>query len=250
MIHVPSESVYKKLCAENTTLMFVPAQNGEIAILIKAPIIYLNEICSDCEIEFVFAVHQDSAQRTCLCSALRINDDPDKPITFLGVDKEKEYHDSLLQFIKEKKAPVYLYDEMNMNLAGTEASITDDDAKVIKELIKDHPEFCTEMTREELDHALDCFVYSIDSKVDYEQSHEIDTVSVKIAFSDWQKNECFIFQEDTAKKISVNESDEGGILEARAWFALEMMFPMAIHKNPYYLKGGNRREITDILAYY
>jgi hypothetical protein len=60
---MPSESIYKRICAENATLMFVPTMNNEIAIILKAPLVYLNEIYCGWEIEFVFGVHQDNNQK-------------------------------------------------------------------------------------------------------------------------------------------------------------------------------------------
>lgn len=250
MIHAPSKSVYNKLCAENATLMFVPAHHNEIAILIKAPIIYLNEICSGCEVEFVFGVHQDSNQKTQLCSALKINDDSEHPVIFMGVDKEKEYQEAFKTFMREKRAPLFLFDEMTMNLAGAEVFITDAAAQKVKDLIEDCSGFCTEISRKEINHVLDCLTYSIDPKSCCNDAHKIDNVSINVDFGKWQKNKCFIYQEDSPKKISVNESDEGSLLEARTWFSLEMMFPLTIHKNPYYKKGAKKREVTDILAYY
>jgi len=249
MIHIPNESVYKKLCAENGTLIFSPVSNNAIAIIFKAPLVYLNEIYCGCEVEFVFGIHQDGNQKTHLCSALKLNDDPDHPITFMGIDNERAFQLALTQFFDEKKAHFFLFDEMNMNIAGCKITISEKDSTQIQKFFTNFPVFATKASKEEREHILDCLTCSIDKNSEIKTAHEIPTITCKISLSDWVRNQCTFFSENSLKSFSVNDSDQGSLLEARTWFALAAMFPLSLHRGAYYLKGNHKKEVTDILAF-
>jgi hypothetical protein len=167
----------------------------------------------------------------------------------MGVDKKKDFQLALSQFFKERKALFFLFDEMNMNITGSEITISEEKAIQIQSFLSDSPDFETEVPIAISNQVLDCFTRSIDEGFDKETEYEIPIIASKITVSGWECNNCTFICESSPRTFTLNDSDQGSLLEARTWFALEEMFTFALHRGAYYLKGNQPKEVTDILAF-
>lgn len=245
-MHIPSSRVHDEMRSENASVWFVPANGGdEIAILIKAPSATLKSLLAGCDLNILFGRKEEY-----LATGVRIFDVPDAALLISGIQKHGEEHDSLLKFLTDRKAPLFLFNEMDVCLAWATLSISPDDALQAKELIGTKDSLYEGPFSDECNHALDCFCYSADRTNYHEGAFEIPLVGIPTSLEQWRatKNVFVGFRE--SHDIVIDDRDEGEIFERAIWASLESVFPLTLHKSPQVEIGEKSRELTDVLSFH
>jgi hypothetical protein len=245
-MHIPSARVRSEMNSEDASLWFVPANEGtEIAALIKAPTTSIKALLARCNFEIVLG--RDQAH---LCAGIRIFDMPDAPILICGLQRHNEEHLALNRALRERRFPLFLFNEMDLCVAWTTVEITEADAASALLLVEAHSSNYVGPFGPHESHVLDCFVYTEDPTVELPGARKISTVRIPGHSSAWTAiTNTFIGNFDH-HTIIVDSADEGAVLENAVWSALESVFPLGLYKSPQVTTGNKTRELTDVLASY
>ena len=121
-MHIPSERVYNSMRSETASIWYVPAYDGEetTSLLIKAPTPTLKALIAGCPMQLLFG-----KKDTYLCTGTRIGDMPDTPLLLSRAQIAAEEHTALIQSMKRKKFPIFLFNEMDICLASSSIEITE-----------------------------------------------------------------------------------------------------------------------------
>lgn len=232
--------------SEIASLWYVPAiGNGELAFIVKAPTTTIKALTLGCPINLIFG-----KEKNYLCTGIKIFDIPDAPIIISGLQKELEEHDALINCLKVKKFPVFLFNEMDICVAWTEFEITDDDSSKAIDFIGDLSELFIGDFDESASHILDCFCHSTNNNQKFKNAYTIPTIEISPVSSSWKTIDNYFYGNNEYKKIVINDIDEGENFEKTIWSLMASVFPQTIYKSPKVQKGEKTRELTDILTHY
>lgn len=245
-MHIPSERVYNEMRSEHASLWFVPAIGGdEMAMLLKAPTTSIKALIAGCPLHLLFGKSGNY-----LCNAAQIHDTPDAPLAISGVQRVAEEHETLQRILEMRSFPVFLFNEMDVCLAWTNASLTHEDATEASEYIGPASKLYVGEFGAEASHALDCFDYSVDGTRNLPGAKRIEIEDVTVALEGWRTVEASFVGVHEHYSVVVDDKDEGEMLERAVWASLESVFPLTLHKSPQVKTGEKERELTDVLAFY
>lgn len=245
-MHIPSERIHQEMRSEDAALWIVPANNGDdIAVLIKVPSSSIKALIAGCSCTIVLGMKDKY-----LCSCLHIFDTPDSPVLISGVQLHIEEHEALIRLLHVQKSPVFLFNEMDICLAWTNLTISEDSAKAATLMIGNISELYTGPFDNLCSHSLDCFCISNDNSKSYPNAISIPTVTLDTNLEPWKINSNVFIGARESHEIIINEKNEGEIFERAIWASLESVFPMTIYKSPRVIIGEKERELTDILSYH
>lgn len=244
-MHLPSTRVYNEMRSEEASLWYVPANDGEeLAFLIKAPTSSIKALIAGCPSKLVFG-KKDSY----LCVGVNILDMPDTPVFISGIQRELEEHSALIKALKEKKFPVFLFNEMDICLAWATIELIEEDANHVLDFI--NQKLYVGSFTEEASHALDCFCFSVDNTNTYPGAHVIPTLEIAATLDQWKSNHIYFIDGCCRHHdITIDEKDEGEMFERAIWASLESVFPLTLHKSPQVQVGNKTREMTDVFSFY
>lgn len=245
-MHIPSERVYNKMRSEIASLWYVPANNGEeTAFIIKAPTPTIKALISGCPMRLFFG------KMDCyLCIGVQIEDIPDTPLFISRVQIEAEEHKALVQSIKQRVFPIFLFNEMDICLASSSIILTDDIAIDLLNFIKCETDLYVGPFNEMASQTLDCFAASVDKRSIYSSVHDIPIIRVSPKNNEWETHEIYFIGNGSSQKVNISDKMEGENFENTIWGALESVFPTTLYKNPQVRNGEKVREFTDVFAYY
>lgn len=245
-MHIPSERIYNRMRSEVASLWYVPANDDkETALLIKVPTPTLKALIVGCPIQLLFGKND-----TYLCTGLRIEDMPDTPLLLSGAQIVFEEHRALSQSMKQKKFPVFLFNEMDICLASSTIEITDEEATSVLELIDNEKTLYNGKFSDDVSFAVDCFVYSIDKTKSFFNAHDIPIIEITPKVGEWKTNNIYFINNDSSFGINIANKIEGETFENTIWGSLESVFPTTLYKSPQVQHGDQKREFTDVFAYY
>ena len=245
-MHIPSERVYNKMRAEDAAIRYVPANDGEeTAFIIKAPTPALKALIMGCPIQLLFGKKGDY-----LCTGVRIEDMPDTPLFLSGAQIVSEEHKALFQVIKQKNSPIFLFNEMDICLASSSIVISEADSLTLLELIGNENSLYVGDYNEDVSLAVDCFVSSFDKTKTYPNACEIPIIEIYPEVGEWETNDICFINNDSYYTIDIANKTEGETFENTIWGSLESVFPTTLHKRPQIQHGDNKREFTDVFAFY
>ena len=244
-MHISSEKVYNKMRSEIASLWYVPANDGnETALIIKAPTPAIKAAILGCPLKLFFG-----KEDAYLCKAVMIEDVPGSPVFISGVQIEAEEHQALLKSVQQKSFPVFLFNEMDICVASSIIQLNLNDSEKILSFIKSEKLYSGNF--DSLASAvLDCFEYTLDKTLPYQNVHEMDIVDIAPDVGEWKTNKIYFLNQAIAQKIDIAEKDEGEIFERTIWGSLESVFPTTLYKSPKVKIGEKTRELTDVYAYY
>ena len=244
-MHIPSEKVYNKMRSEIASLWYVPANDGnETALIIKAPTPTIKAAILGCPLKLFFG-----KEDAYLCKAVMIEDVPGSPVIISGVQIEAEEHQALLKSVQQKSFPVFLFNEMDICVASSIIQLNLNDSEKILSFIKSEKLYSGNF--DSLASAvLDCFEYTLDKALPYQNVHEMDIVEIAPDIGEWETNKIYFLNQAIAQKTDIAEKDEGEIFERTIWGSLESVFPTTLYKSPKVKIGEKTRELTDVYAYY
>ncbi len=244
-MHIPSERIYNKMRSEIASLWYVPANNKETALLIKVPTPTLKALIIGCPIELVYG-----KKDIYLCTGVRIEDIPGTPLLISGAQIVSEEHSALIQSMKQKKFPVFLFNEMDICLASSTIEITDEDSTSVIKMIENENTLYDGNFNNDVSFAVDCFVYSIDKTKSFPNAHDIPIIKITPKIREWKTNNVYFINNDSYYGINIANKIEGETFENTIWGSLESIFPTTLYKSPHVHHGNKKREFTDVFAYH
>lgn len=245
-MHLPSERVSREMRSENASLWIVPANSGEeLALLIKAPSSAIKALIAGCPLQLLFG--RDGPY---LSIGVRIHDMPDAPMLISGIQRELEEHQALARLLREYRAPIFLFNEMDVCLAWSNLEVSEADASKVATLLAQEPALYVGVFLPECSRALDCFCYSSDPSHTYADATQIPIISVDTKLEPWIANNVSFIGVRGTQTITIDNVNEGEMFERAIWATLESVFPLTLHKGAQVKIGEKLREFTDVLAYY
>ncbi|MEK9139777.1 MAG: hypothetical protein AAB308_01870 [Nitrospirota bacterium] len=132
-MNLPSERVYREMRSEEASLWFVPANGSEeLAFLIKGPSSTIKALIAGCPLRLLFG-----KKGSYLSAGVRILDIPDAPILISGPQREAEEHQALLRAVRERRLPIFLFNEMDVCVAWTNLELSKAASLQVTELLGD-----------------------------------------------------------------------------------------------------------------
>lgn len=245
-MHIPSERVYNSILAEPAHVWYVPANNGEeTALLIKSITPSLKALTAGCKIQLLFGKKDNY-----LCTGARIYDMPDTPLLLSGAQMVSEEHTALIQSMRQRKFPIFLFNERDICVASSSVEISEEDSSALLELIGDENSLYTGKFNDDVSFAVDCFDTSIDKTRTFPNAYEIPTIEITPKIGKWETYDVYFVNNDSHRGINIADKSEGENFENIIRASLEFVFPTTLYKNPQIQHGDTKREFTDIFAYY
>ncbi|MDO5690437.1 MAG: hypothetical protein Q4G61_09330 [Tissierellia bacterium] len=245
IMHIPSKRVHNEMKAEDGSLWYVPANGGkELALLIKMPTNSIKALISGCSMSLTFGKHD-----RILCRGVKIQDIPDSSVSISGVQKVLEEHYALIRALKEITLPIFLFNEMDVCLAWTNAKLTSDSNKSLDSIGQPQELYVGQFT-DEASHALDCFDFSLDKTRIFQGAHTIPILEIIPTLEEWRVVKNIFIGNHEHHTIDIDEKNEGEIFERIIWATLESVFPLTLYKCPQVKIGKKTRELTDVFSYY
>ena len=245
-MHIPSEKVYNRMRSEVVSIWYVPANDGEeTALLIKAPTPTLKALIIGCPIQLLFG-----KMNNYLCIGIRIKDMPNTPALISGPQIDLEEHKALMQSIKQRKFPIFLFNEMDICVASSSVEITEEISAQLSLFIGNENQLYVGKFNDEVSHAVDCFVHSIDKMQQYQNAHAIPTLEVCVKIDTWKTNSIYFINNDSYNEINIASNLEGANFENTIWGSLESVFPKTLYKSPTVKNGEKVRKFIDVFAFH
>lgn len=246
-MHIPSERIRNRMSAEAASIWYVRANDGEeTAFLIKAPTPTLKALIMGCPIQLIFGKKDNF-----LCTGARIQDMPDTPLFLSGAQIVSEEHEALFQSMKQKSFPIFLFNELDMCMASSTISITEEDSIKLFELTgNDSSLLYTGDFNDTVSNAVDCFVFSVDKTQKYSNVCKIPIVEITPKICEWKTNDIYFINNDSYHGINISSKTEGENFEKTIWGSLESVFPKSLYKSPKVQHGDKKREFTDVFAFH
>ena len=245
-MHISSERIYSEMRSNNAIVRYVPAnENKETALLIKVPTPSLKTMIAGCAIKLIYGKKDNF-----LCIGISIEDVPGAALLISHAQIVSEEHWALLESVKQKTFPIFLFNEMDICMASTKLFISDEDSLKLLEFIGDTESLYTGSTNDSVSFAVDCFIHSIDKTKKFSNAHEIAIIEIIPEISEWKTINIYYLSSESANKINITEEKEGANFESTIWSCLTSVFPERLYKNPHVQNGNKRREFTDVFAHY
>jgi hypothetical protein len=244
-MHIPSARVYQEMRSEVASLWFVPTVgDGDVALLLKSTSASIKALVAGCTMNLVFGSYNDF-----LCAGARIHDIPEHPLFVCGVELHKEDIPAINRAIDLRNFPVFLFNELDVCVAWSNAAISEADAQAIKTTISKSA-FYVGPFNEAASYALDCLCYSTDRTQQANGATIIDFTEIPIAFEKWHANHISFVGMNDKHTVRINDLNEGAVLERATWASLESVFPLTLQMSPQIKVGEKTRELTDVLAHH
>lgn len=246
-MHIPSERVLNRMRAEAASVWYVPANDGEeTAFLIKAPTPTLKALIMGCPIQLLFGKKENF-----LCIGARIQDMPDTPLFLSGAQIVSEEHQALFKAMKQKKFPIFLFNEMDICMAFSIINITEEDSIKLFELTgSDSSLLYAGDFNDIVSNAIDSFVFSVNNTKKYPNACKIPIVEITPKICEWKTNNIYFISDDSSYEINLSSKTEGENFERTIWGSLESVFSTSLYKSPQIQLGDKKREFTDVFAFY
>ena len=243
---IPSQWIYNKMISEAASVWYVLANDEkETAILVKAPTPSLKALISGCPFKLIFG-----KSKSYLCTGAIIADVPDAPIMFSGVQRESEEHNALSRILHERNAPLFLFNEMDICVAWTRISFTEQDAEDTLNLIGKISDLYVGPFTPDASHALDCFEYTQDARLNHPNTSQIPCAELIPIVAPWTGVKKYFYSSSSYQSLEISDPNEGNSLENTIWATLTSPFPKSLYKNATILNGQKKREFTDVFAFY
>lgn len=247
---LPSERLSKEMNAEAASIWYVLARgNSDVAILVKSPSSTIKAIIAGCKTVLMFGKKVING-KTYFCTGVKVFDTPDAPIFIFGAQRESEEHEALANILQVRRAPVYLFNEMDVCLAWCYAEFLESDTRKAISFFGPLDSLYVGPFSREASHCLDCFCFSVDSTQGYEGADQIETIELSPELSGWKALSTSFFGNNEIHTFSIDHENEGEMFEKVIWSSLESVFPLTLYKSPKVITGDRKRELTDVFSFY
>jgi hypothetical protein len=242
-----AEKIWKEVLHEKGGVWYISDEYG-FKILIKSPSSAIRSIIKGCKVEFIFGKDNEN-EKAIFHTGVKIFDDAIHFLNLSGTHRFEREHNSLLRIMKNELIPVQLFNEMSVCVAFCVVSFDPVKRMKVIRFLGDKSDLYTGDFDEKISRSLDCFAYTIDKSLKFDNVHDIEVMSMSGSFSEWKMMENHFAGVNEASKIVIDDLDEGGVLEKQVWTALESLFDYDIYLHPQVSHKNVKRELTDILAF-
>jgi len=246
---MPSARVWNEMKYEPVGFWPVPINRGdEYALLLKAPLHVIKAAYRSCPVSLSVATAPTSAG-TVVSTVLRIDDDPDSPLTVTGVHRYAEEQKALGRIFETGTALFVFFDELNRPVARATCALDSESCIAAHSLLSGatHP-YVGEWVPT-LGDVLDEIQGAIDPALAVPAKHSPVIVDVRLVLSEFQTIRITAIGEHEARDFRLEDIDEGYVQEHATWHLLENLFGKNVFHSPIVLEGTKPRELTDILGY-
>lgn len=242
-MHLPNERIHREMYSEDASLWFTLANNGaEEAILLKVPTTSIKAIMQGCDLHIIVGRVRDQ-----VCWGVRIFDVPEKALTISGVIRHGDEHQAMDRVLAKGSAPLFLYNEMDFCVAWTDATFDLSETASLRRMLQMHPAPAVGPFDRRASLALDEFDRILNE--DLGESDLAESVGgLKVVIGAWTAAKIAVAGVNDHKQIDISSLDEGSVLEALTWSALESVFPLTLHHGPVVTEGQKDRELIDVVS--
>lgn len=241
-MHFPSERIRREMYSEDASLWFTLANDGtEEAILLKAPTTAIKAIMQGCDLRI--ALGRVGNQ---LCWGVRIFDVPERALTISGSIREHDEHQALDRILTKVSTPLFLYNELDFCVAWAAVSFDASEATTLREMLQAKPAPAAGPFDRGTSMALDAFDRILNGGE--KQVAPGSFVELKVTAGAWTAAKIAVAGVNDFKRIDISNVDEGSVLEALTWSALESVFPLTLHHAPIVREGLKDRELIDVVS--
>jgi hypothetical protein len=242
---IPSLETYKRMVGAHAGLWPELVNDGDdIEFAVKLGTDLAKAILKGAPVTLVTAVVAVSRHSVRIVG-LRIEDDTADPAFLQHPQEQPREQELFVKLLAKKSAWLTFFDElvrpiMTARVAWNEA----DAASAIKELQRTAPHYQTS-SEPILTEALDKVL------IDFGRWHRNGGKPDSLVWSTipltFEKLQPLNVSSPEAGSFSLDDADEGGVLEKSLFHLLESNFPVAVHLNPQFDDGAVRREFADLL---
>lgn len=240
------ERIYKELLHEPASIWFINDDFGaKVMVKITSPLI--KSIMKGCIVEFLFG--KDSLHQPAIFhSGLRIYDDPINYAAVIGTARFPDEHNSLVAIMNRSFTHIHFHNELSICVATAKLSFSIGDQFRVLNLQKNPESLYCGKFDERISRSLDCFDHSIKMESQHKNVYEMETIAIEGKLQDWiiMKNTVIGFNE--TNHVTVDDKDEGSILEKEVTIILDDLFKQKLFLNPQIARTKGYRELTDVLA--
>jgi hypothetical protein len=109
--------------------------------------------------------------------------------------------------------------------------------------------YCGRMNPRALD-SIDRFAHSIKLETRNDSLYEMESFAVEVELSEWKIWKKSVITHEDTNHFSIDDRDEGSILEKEVATILDDLFKENLYLNPQIARAKGYRELTDIFAFY
>ncbi|MGZ8219598.1 hypothetical protein [Methylomagnum sp.] len=232
--------------SERVGIWYVPAKGSDdFALLIKAPTSNIKALIAGCPLNLSFG-----RRNNYLIAAARIYDIPGLPTNIFQVQRDTEEQAALLNILKSRRFPIFLFNEMDICHAWTNANISNFDAVKLIDFICPIASLYAGPFTDNASHALDCFYFTIDDTQAIHGATTLEVLEVAPVLETWRTIEINFVGLRGSQSVLIDNNDEGEVLERLIWASLISSFSPNLYKSPQVKIGKKWRQLTDVLAFY
>lgn len=242
-----AERISTELKHEQASIWYINDTYGA-KIMVKITSSVIKSIMKGAKIEFLFG-RDNLVQPAVIHKGIRIHDDPIHFLNLTGTNRFIDEHFSLSAILNRSYTYIHFHDELNVCVARAKLSFELKDQMKIYNMLGDISELYVGDFSDKITKSLDSFEFSLQMDRPVENVYEIDTYIIPVFLTDWEIVRNVFLGTDT-NQITIDEKNEGQILEKQIQVVLEGLFRNKIYRNPQIKSKNNFREFTDIFACY
>ncbi|MEC7753498.1 hypothetical protein [Roseivirga thermotolerans] len=243
------ERLNLELLNEEASVWISPDINDNPVIIVKAPNNTIKSLINGCKIQLILGL-DDNHTPPVAHLGVKIFDFVSNPLLLTGTNRFIEENRSLLDFLENRQAPIFLYDELSICAASGILELDNLSQTDSLKLTNNITDLYVGPFSEDITLSLDCFDYTIDDTREFKNVQKIKVVYLDCKCKDWNCTIIDFIGLNTQESVIINNIDEGSSLESKVWFSIESIFNFDVHLNPQYSTSSGNKELTDILAFY
>ncbi|GEM_PF-730903 len=244
-----ADRIYKELLHERAGIWYISDVYGS-KIMIKVLSPAIKAVMEGCKLELIYG-NDVGVVPNIFHTGVKIYDDPVHYLSLSGTHRFSDEHYSLAKIMQLEKVFVHFHNELNVCQAVAEFTFNANDTHQIRAFQGNPKLLYKGAFTTPISQSLDRFQYSSGMRPELEPVPEvIETLTIQPHIENWTYMENTFIHAGVSAQTSINNKDEGGILENEVLVALGSLFDPDIFKSPQIPYKGKNRELTDIFSFY
>jgi len=243
-----AERIYNELRHEQAAIWYISDKYGA-KIMIKVPSTSIKALLKGCKIEFLFG-RDDNQIPSVIHVGVRIYDDPINYQVITCVQRFLYEHLSIAKIMHLVTVQVQFYNELNVCQAYGMLKFDEWDRHNIHSFLGNPKRLFIGDFSSTISESLDNFQYSLGLEYNFPNpSRVIKVLIVETVLSKLEIVKNTFFNQKGRMNLSIDNSDEGNVLENEVFLTLSSLFDNDVFKGPIIRHKNTFRELTDILAF-
>lgn len=243
-----AERIYQELRHEQAAIWYISDEYGA-KIMIKAPSTTIKALVKGCKIEFVFG-RDDHQIPSVFHIGAKIYDDLVNYQVISCVQRFLYEHLSIAKIMHLVAVQIQFYNELNACQAYGTLKFSEWDRHNIHSLLGNPKRLFKGDFSSKVSESLDNFQYSLGFEYNFPNpSKTIETLIIEADLSKLDIVKNTFFNQMGRIDLSIDDLDEGNVLENEVFLTLASLFGNDIFKGPRIPHKNTDRELTDILAF-